>query len=61
MSTKVSPGLGTKVVTLKRKVQISQVLQNSFLVAHEKPSHLLPLEHLKNICYLVLFITTASP
>lgn len=28
-------------------------------MAHEKPSYL-PLEHLRNICYLVLFIITAS-
>lgn len=43
--------MGTKLLILKRKVQISLALQNPFLAAHERPSHLLPLEHLKNICY----------
>lgn len=52
--------VSTKVVILKRKVQISLVLQNLFLAACKKPSHCLLLKSLKGICYLALLITTVS-
>ena len=34
--------VNVKLVTLKRKVKMSLVFQNLFLMAHERPSHLLP-------------------